>query len=285
MRFGFQVKIDKGFERALKYALELGCECIQTLITSPLTWRISGNPSGLKWYVEELRLNDISPVAIHAPYLLNLATPEEDIYRKSILILSEHMEVAEEAGADFVIVHSGSHKGAGASLGMSRLISALQKLSDFHKGKAMILVENTSGAGGEICSSIEEMELLLKEVDKSKIGICLDTCHLFAFGYDLSSPEKVREISEEVRGKIGESLKLLHLNDCKTPMGSKIDRHESLGKGRIGLKGIKAIINDPFFKNLPAIMETPYDPIEDRYNINLAKRLRDESNFEGGKSV
>jgi deoxyribonuclease-4 len=281
MRFGFQVKIDKGFEKALKYALELGCECIQTLITSPLTWRISGNPSGLKWYVEELRLNDISPIAIHAPYLLNLSTPEEDVYRKSILILSEHLEFAEETGADFVIVHAGSHKGAGASLGMSRLISALQKLSDFHKGKTMILVENTSGAGGEICSSLDEMELLLREVDKSKIGICLDTCHLFAFGYDLSSSQKVREFSEEVEGKIGGYLKLLHLNDCKTPLGSKVDRHESLGKGRIGLKGIRAIINDPFFKKLPAIMETPYDPVEDRYNINLAKRLREESNFEG----
>ena len=281
MRFGFQVKIDRGFEKALNYALELGCECIQTLITSPLTWRISGNPSGLKWYVEELRLNDISPIAIHAPYLLNLSTPEEDVYRKSLLILSEHMVYAEEIGADFVIVHAGSHKGAGTSLGMSRLISALQKLSELHKGKSMILVENTTGAGGEICSSLEEMELLLKEVDKGKIGICLDTCHLFAFGYDLSSPDKVRELSEEVEEKIGGHLKLLHLNDCKTPLGSRVDRHESLGKGRIGLKGIRALINDPFFRNLPAIMETPYDPLEDRYNIYLAKRLREESNFEG----
>jgi len=282
MRFGFQVKIDKGFEKALEYALELGCECIQTLITSPLTWKISGNPSGLKWYVEELRLNDISPIAIHAPYLLNLSTSEEDVYRKSILILSEHLEFAEEAGADFVIVHAGSHKGAGASLGMSRLISALQKLSDFQQGRTTILVENTPGAGGEICSSLDEIELLLRGVEKSKIGICLDTCHLFAFGYDLSSSVKVREFSEEVKGKIGNNVKLLHLNDCKTPLGSKVDRHESLGKGRIGLEGIKAIINDPFFKNLPAIMETPYDPIEDKYNINLAKRLRDEGNFEGG---
>jgi deoxyribonuclease-4 len=282
MRFGFQVKIDKGFEKALKYALELGCECIQTLITSPLTWKISGNPSGLKWYVEELRLNDISPIAIHAPYLLNLSTPEEDVYRKSILVLSEHLEFAEEAGADFVIVHAGSHKGAGASLGMSRLISALQKLSDFQQRRTTILVENTPGAGGEICSSLGEMELLLRGVEKSKIGICLDICHLFAFGYDLSSSVKVKEFSEEVKGKIGNSVKLLHLNDCKTPLGSKVDRHESLGKGRIGLEGIKAIINDPFFKNLSAIMETPYDPIEDKYNINLAKRLRDEGNFEGG---
>ncbi|MGC9003743.1 MAG: deoxyribonuclease IV [bacterium] len=285
MRFGFQVKIDRGFKAALKYALELGCECIQTLIASPLSWKISAQPNEFKHYVEELRLNEIFPIAIHAPYLLNLSSPEDDIYNKSILLLCDHLLYAEEAGVDFVIVHAGSHKGAGAAFGMERLTSALRRICEWHKGKTMILVENTPGAGGNICSSIEDLELLLREVDKDKIGICLDTCHLFAYGYDLSSPEKVKALSEEVESKIGSSVKLLHLNDCRTPLGSKVDRHESLGKGMIGLRGIRAIISDPFFSRLPAIMETPYDPDEDKYNITLAKRLRMESNLNGGESV
>jgi len=276
MRFGFQVKIDKGFKKALDYAIELGCETIQTLITSPLTWRISKNPQDLLWYVKELRNNDVYPIAIHSPYLLNLASPQEEVYRKSLLILEEHLQYAEEAGADFVIVHAGSHKGAGPEVGMERLLSALRRLSESHRGRAMILLENTAGGGNGMCSSLEEMGLLLKEIDESKIGICLDTCHLFAAGYDLSAEEKVKEFSEEAKSKLGRSLKLLHLNDCKTPLGSKLDRHESLGKGRIGLRGIKAIIKDPLFQDLSAIMETPYDPEEDRYNIRLAKSLRGE---------
>lgn len=276
MRFGFQVKVDRGFEEALNYAIELGCETVQTLITSPLSWRISKNPEGLKWYAQELRNNDIYPIAIHSPYLLNLASPEEEIYRKSLLVLGEHLIYAEEAGVDFVIVHAGSHKGAGFEVGMRRLTSALQRLSEAHNGKTMILVENTPGGGGGMCSTLEEMEILLKEVDRDKIGICLDTCHLFAAGYDLRAEEKVREFSEEVENRLGTSVKLLHLNDCRTTLGSKVDRHESLGKGNIGLRGIRAIIKDRYFGLLPAIMETPYDPEEDRYNIFLAKKLRDE---------
>lgn len=274
MRFGFQVKVDKGFEEALNYAIELGCETIQTLITSPLSWKISKNPQGLKWYVKELKDNDIHPIAIHSPYLLNLASPEEEIYRKSLLMLGEHLWYAEEAGADFVIVHAGSHRGAGLEIGLSRLTTALQRLKGKHKGGAMILVENTAGGGGEICSSLEEMEMLLKEVDRDKIGICLDTCHLFSAGYDLRAEEKVQEFCEKAKSKLGASLKLLHLNDCKTPLGSRVDRHESLGKGNIGLRGIRAIIKNDYFQNLPAIMETPYDPVEDRYNIYIAKNLR-----------
>lgn len=270
------MKIDRGFKEALDYAVELGCETIQTLISSPLSWKISRNPEDLKWYVRELRDNDVYPIAIHSPYLLNLASPEEEIYRKSLLILSEYLWYATEAGVDFVIVHAGSHKRAGWDVGLERLTSALQRLTESHEGTAMILVENTPGGGGGMCSSLEEMEVLRREVDRDKIGICLDTCHLFAAGYDLSSEEKVKEFSKEVERKLGDSLKLLHLNDCRTPLGSKIDRHESLGKGNIGLKGIRAIIKDPFLKKLPAIMETPYDPDEDRYNIFLAKHLRGE---------
>ncbi len=276
MRFGFQVKVDRGFEEALCYAIELGCETIQTLITSPLSWRISKNPQGLKWYVKELKDNDIYPVAIHSPYLLNLASPQEEVFRKSLVILGEHLWYADEAEADFVIVHAGSHKGAGFSVGMERLTSALQRLAEAHKGRTMILVENTPGGGGGMCSSLKEMETLLKKVDSDKIGICLDTCHLFAAGYDLTSEERVNEFSKEAKSKLGERLKLLHLNDCKTPLGSKLDRHESLGKGGIGLKGIRAIIKDPYLGVLPAIMETPYDPEEDRYNIFIAKNLRGE---------
>lgn len=277
MRFGFQVRVDKGFKEALNYALELGCETIQTLITSPLSWKISKNSKEFKWYISELKENDIYPVAIHSPYLLNLASPEEDVYKKSVLILIEHLRFAEEGGADFVIVHAGSHKGEGFEIGMERLTQSLRMILEYHKGKAMILVENTAGGGSGMCSSIEEMEMLLENVNSDKIGICLDICHLFAAGYDLRTADKVAELSNMVESKLGEKVKLIHLNDCRSPLGSKVDRHESLGKGNIGIKGIKAIIKDPFFSRLPAIMETPYDPEEDRYNIYLAKYLRDEA--------
>lgn len=276
MRFGFQVKVDKGFEKALNYAIDLGCETLQMLISSPLSWSISKTLEGLKWFVQELKYNDIYPIAIHTPYLLNLSSTEEEIYRKSVLILGEHLRYAEEAGADFVIVHAGSHKGAGWEVGIVRLTSALGRISEKHKGKAMILVENTAGGGGGMCATLEEIEMLLKELDRDKIGICLDVCHLFSAGYDLRTEEKVKELSAEAENKLGKSLKMLHLNDCKSALGSKVDRHESLGKGSIGLRGIKAIIKNSYFQNLPAIMETPYDPVEDRYNIYLAKKLRDE---------
>ncbi len=278
MRFGFQVKISEGYEKALAYALKIGCECIQTLITSPLTWHLRTNIPALREYIASLRSHDIQPIAIHAPYLLNLASPEGTIYEKSLQALMDEFHIAQEVEADFLIVHAGSHRGQNGKEGVKRLISALKAVersfASSPEKSPILLVENTAGGGGEIGASLEELEEILNHISWQGIGICLDTCHLCAYGYDLSSPRGVEGLAKEAKKRLGDRLHLIHLNDCKAPCGSKYDRHENLGEGSIGLAGFRAIINHPFFSPLPAIMETPASYQDDLRNIALAKRLR-----------
>ncbi|MEW6570901.1 MAG: deoxyribonuclease IV, partial [Nitrospirota bacterium] len=244
------------------------------------------NPRG--WSVKELseddvslfrlsRTNfDISPVYVHSSYLINMAAKDNTLRRKSIDLLTLEMGRADAIGADFVILHTGSASGNDQHTATKRAIDALNEVARRGDWKAGLLVENTAGERGDICSSIEELSEITNLVKGRLIsGICVDTCHAFAAGYNICSNEIIKEISSKIEHYMGrDKTKLIHLNDSKGEVGSRIDRHEHIGFGKIGIKGLSTFINYHSFRNIPIILETPKKrPFDDPMNLNKVREM------------
>ena len=284
MKIGCHVSIAGGIEKSVIRAQELGCSTMQIFSKNSSTWKE-------KIYQEEeiiklrknLKNSDISPVFIHASYLLNLASSSDELYRKSIKALVEEIKRAHLLFYDllspYVIIHLGAHTGAGEEYGIERIITALNLCLNETEElnlKTIILLETTAGSGSHLGYSFEQLKKMVDGVNyKKKIGICLDTCHVFAAGYDLSNNEGVENTIERLDRKLGlESLKVIHLNDSKHPLGSHKDRHMHIGEGFIGIEGFRSIVNHQYLKNLPFILETPKrEEKDDVRNINLVKSL------------
>ncbi len=223
---------------------------------------------------------DIDPVFIHTSYLINLASPSDELYFKSINSFIEEMKRADFLVANpYLITHPGAHTDMGEEYGIQRVISALNiilKKSSNLGLKTVILLENTAGSGTHLGYTFKQWKRIVEGVkDKKKMGICFDTCHSFAAGYDLSNEEGVEKTLEELDKYLGLGrLKVVHLNDSKYPLGSRKDRHMHIGKGYIGLEGFKIIVNHRYLKNLPFILETPkFGQRDDLENINLVKTM------------
>jgi len=284
LKIGCHVSIAGGIEKSVIRARELECNTMQIFSKNSSTWKE-------KVYQEEeiiklrknLKNSDISPVFIHASYLLNLASSSDELYRKSIKALVEEIKRAHLLFSDllfpYVIIHPGAHTGAGEEYGIERIITALNLCLNETEElnlKTIILLETTAGSGSHLGYSFEQLKKIVDGVNyKKKIGICLDTCHVFAAGYDLSNNEGVENTIERLDRKLGlESLKVIHLNDSKHPLGSHKDRHMHIGEGFIGIEGFRSIVNHQYLKNLPFILETPKrEEKDDVRNINLVKSL------------
>lgn len=234
-------------------------------------------------------LRTVRPLLTHASYLINLATTNPEFHRKSIAALADELDRAERLGIHAVVLHPGAHLGAGADAAIdqiARSLDAVHALIPNHK--AVTLLETAAGQGTCVGCTFEELGQMLARVDdKSRVGVCVDTCHIFAAGYDIRTRAGYERMVEELDRHVGlENVAAIHLNDSKKPLGSRVDRHEHIGKGEIGLDAFRFLLNDPRFARLPKVLETP-KPVEtesDRENLRALRGLIESQSLRVSKS-
>lgn len=281
MNIGCHVSIAGGIDNSVVRAEELGCNTMQIFSKNASTWREKIlKEDEVESFRGNLKNSNINPVFIHTSYLINLASPSDELYFKSINAFLEEMKRADLLLPDpYLIIHPGAHTGAGEEYGIQRIIRALniilEKSADSNL-KTMILLEDTAGSGTHLGYAFSQLRRMIEGAkDRKRIGMCFDTCHAFSAGYDLSHQEGVEQTLEEIEKYVGlERLKVIHLNDSKFPLGSRKDRHMHIGKGYIGLEGFRVLVNHKCLKDLPFILETPKnDEKDDIKNIDLVKSL------------
>lgn len=261
MRLGVHVSIAGKIYDSLDRAKDLGCNTMQIFSRSPRAFReIPLKKEDTEEFKAKRTKLDIKPVFIHLPYLVNLATPDERLYRISIRLYIESIKDADSLGAEYIVTHMGSHKGSGEEIGLKRFSKALNKILDKTKdSKVGILLENTAGGGFSLGYNFRHQKLVIDNIrDKKRIGICFDTCHGYVAGYNIANKEGLKKTLAEMDKEVGiEYLKLIHLNDAKDVLGSKKDRHEFVGYGKIGMDGFRNIINHKELKDVPMVLEMP----------------------------
>ena len=248
-----------GIKGALDHATEIGAEAVQLFAQSPRMWRFPEHAEEDLARFRELRQDaDIGAVLVHALYLCNLATPDETIYGKSLDTMRSTVRAACAIEADGVVFHVGSHLGTGFEAGLERCVPALREVLDHCSDTTWLLLENSAGAGGTIGRSIDELVALVHALDRHpRLGICLDSCHLFVSGVDVGDPDTVAEVMADVDARVGlDRLRALHVNDAAAPLGSNRDRHANVLEGELGER-LGAFLAHPAVQGLPAVMETP----------------------------
>jgi deoxyribonuclease-4 len=276
---GAHVSIAGGVHYAIRRGEELGCTAIQVFTKNAAQWK--ANPlseEDVKKFKRERARAGIL-VVVHDAYLINLASPNSSLLKKSQAAFIEEMERAEELEIPYLIMHPGAHSGSGEDAGIRSVARSFNRVFRKTSGfQVKILVENTAGQGTALGHSFEQLRRIIEDTAQpERMGVCLDSCHAFASGYDLRTRPDYLRVMEEFDEVIGrESLKIMHLNDCKKGLGQKIDRHEHLGKGMLGLEFFRVVMNDPHFHHVPKIIETPkflgkldMDPV----NLSLLKGL------------
>jgi deoxyribonuclease-4 len=266
VRLGFHVSISGGFSLAVQRAHELGCTTMQIFSRNPRGWTVK--PLDKEDIAEFKRLceqYDIKPVFVHTNYLINLASSKPDLYERSIEHFVIDLERTEHLGAEYLVTHLGSASGQEPGWMIDRVADALNMAMKLHTPQAMILLENTAGEKGDVGYTFEQVnEVISRLSNTAKIGICYDTCHGFAAGYDIRTKQGVDAIAKKMEETVGLGrLKGMHLNDCLRDFDSHVDRHWHIGEGKIGEDGFKAILNHKAFKDIPKIMETPKETEED----------------------
>jgi deoxyribonuclease IV len=277
MRLGFHVSISGGFSLSVQRASELSCTCMQIFSRNPRGWTVKPLDKTDVAEFKKLRQQyDIAPVFVHTNYLINLASSKPDLYEKSIEQFVIDLERTEALGAEYLVTHLGSASGQDAQWMIDRVSDALNMAIKLHPPRAMVLLENTAGEKGDIGYELEQVQDVISRLkDASRIGICYDTCHGFAAGYDIRTKAGVEALAKKIKATVGTGrLKGMHLNDCLRDFNSHVDRHWHIGEGKIGLDGFKALLNHPMFKAVPKIMETPKETEEDDpRNMKTVKSL------------
>lgn len=282
LRLGVHVSIAGGIYKAIERANFLGCTTMQIFSHNPRGWSFKElKNDDIKAFKTLREKTDIKPLVIHTSYLINLCSHDEELYRKSKEAFLAEIERANLLGADYLVTHLGSTGQSGEREGIKRVVEALKdfskrwrKISGYSQAK--VLLENTAGERGEIGYSVEQISEIFHEAeDGLTAGICLDTCHAFSAGYDFSMSGGIGKFINIFDRTIGlDYLKVIHLNDSKRPLGSRVDRHEDIGKGKIGIKGFRELLNHPKIKNIPLILETPKKSEEDDIrNLRMVRKL------------
>ena len=272
------VSIAGSIDRAVDNAVSTGCTAFQIFTRNPRGWAAkpltSKDASSFKEKLAASKIDRFSTVA-HMPYLPNLSSPDEDPFAKSLNSLVEEIKRCGKLGIPYLVAHLGSHKGTGDEKGIEKLVKAFTKAAEANQD-VTILLENTAGQKNSVGSDFEQLASILFQLKPAnRFGVCLDTCHAFAAGYDLRTEKTVAMTLEKFDEFIGfEHLKILHLNDSKGEIGCNVDRHEHIGLGNIGETGLRHIIKFANSKNIPIILETPIDERRDDVgNIKKAKEL------------
>jgi deoxyribonuclease-4 len=275
MRFGAHVSSSGGISKAIGRGLAIGCESLQVFTHNPRTWRpINHSDAEIAAFREQAAAAGMGPLVSHGLYLINLGAPDREvpsgppgkpatstrnIYRLSITSLIQHLEVGERLGLAGVILHVGSSKGSTIEEAIDRIARGIAAAFDAAPGTCQVYLENTAGAGDTIGRTFAQLKSVWDRVgDPDRLGVCLDTQHLFASGYPVHEPGGIDRVLEEFDQTLGiAQLRCLHLNDSMTDFGSNRDRHENLGDGKIGPDGMRSILGAPGLQGLPVILEVP----------------------------
>jgi len=261
MRIGFHMSIHGSIDRAVDRALKIGCNTLQIFTRNPRGWKVRLlKEKEIRAFISKVEKNDVRPVFSHMPYLSNLASPKNDVYAKSIETLIIEMKRCEILKIPYLVTHLGSHLGYGAKIGLERIIRAIDKAFSVAGEKITLLLENTCGGRNNVGGCFEDIQYIIERSTYSdKIGVCFDTCHAFAAGYDLRTEEAIEETIRIFDNIVGfNKIMLIHLNDSRGDLNSRIDRHEHIGLGKIGEKGFRNILKSKLAR-LPLILETPKD--------------------------
>jgi len=279
MRLGAHESIAGGLYRAFDRARSVGCETVQIFVKSNRSWAVKPlTDDDIARFKAKAAETGIQPVVGHTSYLLNLAAPGDDLWRRSLETLIVELERCEALEIPYLVLHPGSHVGAGEEAGLARVAEALGRVHAATPGfRAQILLETTAGQGTNLGYRFEHLAWLLENTPEGeRLGVCLDTCHVFAAGYELRTEEGYEATMAAFDRLVGLSrLRAVHLNDSKGDLGSRKDRHEHIGQGFIGLEGFRRVLNDPRLAGLPGLLETPKsdDLHEDAENLAVLRSL------------
>jgi deoxyribonuclease IV len=279
MQVGLHVSIAGSIDRAVDNAVATGCTAFQVFTRNPRGWAAksltSKDISNFKEKLAKSKIDRFATVA-HMPYLPNLSSPEDDPFARSLGALIDEIKRCSKIGIPYIVAHLGSHKGEGDKKGIEMLVKAFTKAASETTNDVTILLENTAGQKNSVGSDLEQLASILFQLKPAKrFGICFDTCHAFASGYDMRTEKGAASTLEKLNEAIGfERLKILHLNDSKGELGCNLDRHEHIGLGQIGEKGLGHIIKSINREKIPIILETPIDERRDDIgNLNKVKEL------------
>ncbi len=284
MRIGRHMPTHSKMVRAAEIARQIGCEAIQIFASNPTGWRPpADDEKGCAAFAQAARTYELDPVVIHAPYLINLGTLDDEIWQKSVSLLTWTMQRGALLGAKYVVFHTGSHRGAGVATGLARVAQGIEKVlqespsistdainlaptflpdksgSEMHS-RVMLLLENDVGAGNSLGHSFEQLAAILAQLPqyRDRLGVCLDTAHLWGAGYDISSCHSTLQVLQNCEDTFGLArLKVIHLNDTARALGSHRDAHKRLGEGIIGSEGLQTLLRDPRLDHVAVLMETP----------------------------
>jgi deoxyribonuclease-4 len=248
-----------GIKKALENAHGFGMDAVQLFVQSPRAWRFPDHdPADLEAFRARREELGIGAVTVHALYLINLASPKQDFYEKSVSTLCSTVDTACAIGADAVVFHVGSHLGSGFVAALERVVPALEQAVERCNDTTWLCMEDTAGAGGTIGRSVDELASLYDAAGRpERLGLCLDSCHLYASGYDVTDPAELDRVVDEIDERIGlDRLRCLHVNDSKTPLGSNRDRHDNIGDGLMGQR-LGVFLAHPKLQGLPALLEVP----------------------------
>jgi len=258
MYIGAHLSAAGGIHTAVDRAEAIGAESLQLFTQSPRAWRPTNHdPANFARFRERRAEVGLHGVLCHALYLCNLAAPNDEVYEKSIAAMRSTMEVASAIGADAVVFHIGSHLGSGFEHALERVVPALEQVVELTTDETWLLMENAAGTGGTIGRSIDELATVFDRLDHHRrLGICLDSCHLYASGVDVTDLARLDALLDEVDATIGlDRLRALHVNDSATALGSNRDRHANIGEGLLG-EGLGVFLANPRLQGLPAVIET-----------------------------
>lgn len=277
MKFGSHVSIAGGIDKAPERAHKLGCECFQIFSRSP---RGGKPPTLTDDLVNSFKSNcaeyDLTDFYIHTPYYINFASVKKELRESASTIIREELERAHTIGASYIMTHLGSSKDVDRKEAVRMVADGISKALESTKLSGLLLLENTAGQGATIGDSFEELAEILELVGDPDIGICIDTAHTLASGYDIRSEKALNQTLNIISKTTGlDRVKLIHGNDSKADLGERKDRHEHIGQGKVGEDGFKAILSRPELKNLNMIVELPPDKVAG--DLSLLKRLREET--------
>jgi len=275
---GAHMSIAGGLHKAFDRGLQVHCNTIQIFLKNSNQWKAKAlTEEDRRLFREAQRRSGISPVLAHDSYLINLASPDPTLYKKSLDAFVGEMERANLLGVPYLVLHPGAHTGDGAGAGIQRVAKALNLALKQAPPPITLLLENTAGQGSSLGSRFEELAAILDRItEEDRVGFCRDTCHAFAAGYDMRTEDGYDRTMREFDRLIGiEKIRAFHVNDSKKDLGSRVDRHCHIGKGFLGLAAFRLLVNDARFAEIPKILETPKGEgdREDRRNLATLRRL------------
>ncbi len=275
--YGAHMSIAGGIDKAITAGESIGCTTIQLFTKSNRQWASKKlSPEDIALFKDTLAKSSIKVIVSHTAYLINIGSPVKDIESKSMQSLILELDRCNELSIPYLVLHPGSYLNTDPQSCLDRITDNLNALFKKHQGTTMILLELMSGQGSTVCSTFEQLAYILNNIeDKNRLGFCFDTCHAWASGYDFSTPKTYEQMWTHLDDILSiENLKVIHMNDSKNKRGSKVDRHEMIGKGLIGLTAFELLMNDERLFDIPKILETPKTSLlDDAYNMSILKGL------------